>query len=278
MTSPDRIILSTVHGEWPVVMAEMKLKLRARLPGASAFDDAAAGLRAARASGVPAIALFAPAFASSWLVNSAIPSPVFQKWLVPAMRAKWAKLVALIEGDGSPWPERSKETRAEIDGLLGEIAAVGATLGGISKVLALLSLEPVPLMPDAALALVLRALPVPAEPDAQTAPLKHFAPMMDRLAQAEESGGESLAELATKVPPLRPPDAVDRVVWFDSVGYRHFKNDQGGWYWVRSESKEAVVFVKGDARPDHRIGTCVEVPADDDFSQRALSALEAAFA
>src|SRR5688572_7579759 len=177
----DRIVLSTVHGEWPVAMPEMKLRLRARLPGASAFDDAAAGLRAAREKGVTADALLAPAFAASWLVNSAIPSPLFQKWLAPPMRTRWSSLVERVEGNSANWLERDPAARAEIDEHIAALAAAGAPLGGISKALAVLSLEPVPLMPDAALALVLRAVPTPKEPDAQTAPTKHFGPMMDRV-------------------------------------------------------------------------------------------------
>jgi hypothetical protein len=271
------ITLSTVHGDWSIAMPEMKLRLRGRLPGASAFDEAAVGLRTARAANTPLGALLAAAMASSWLVNSAIPSPVFQKWLGPAVRTRWEALIAALEGpdDEATWSKRSAADRSSIDEHLTAIAAVGGTLGGISKVLSLLSAEPIPLMPDAALALVLRAVPVPAEADAQTAPLKHFAAMMDKLAETEDRAYETLEGLAERAAPmLRPRDVVDRLVWFDSVGYRHFKNDQGGWYWVRSESLEGVVFVPG--KPPEapvRATACIDVPAEDDFSQRAHAAL-----
>lgn len=269
------VVLSTVHGEWNVIMPAMKLSLRARLPGASAFDEAARGLQSARKAGVAVETLLASAFASSWLVNSAVPSPVFQKWL--ALRNKWVELIALIEG-GDSWMSRPKDVRASIEALLAEIAAAGATLGGITKVLSTLCLRAVPLMPDAALAHVLRALPTPKEPDAQTAPVTHFCAMMDRLhASTENAEPDALAALVKRAAPtLRPQDVFDRLVWFESVGFRHFKNDHGGWYWIRSESKEGVVFVNGAAPEGHRVGACIDVPGEDDFSTRAYAVISSA--
>ncbi len=269
------ITLDTVHGAWPFVLPDIKVKLRARLPGASAFDDAAAGLRQARAKGVPASALLAPAMAGSWLVNSQVASPVIQKWLAGPTRKEWVRLVAALESE-SPAVD-------EIEGALAAIVQAGGSLGAISKVLSLVCLRPVPLMPDAALAHVLRVVPVPAEPDAQTAPVKHFLPMLDRFLNGVATNEEDLAALAkANAPGLSPADMLDRLLWFDSVGYRHFKNDQGGWYWLRlsrteavegSEIDEAVVFVRG-APPEGgvRPTACIDIPAEDDFSARALEA------
>lgn len=267
--------LSTVHGDWPLALADIKLQLRSKLPGASAFDDAAQGLHAARAAGVPASTLLAPAMAGSWLVNSAVPSPLMQKWLAPSIRKQWELLIEALEGG-----ELDAAQRAAIEGALSAITAVGAagSIGAISKVLSLVSTAAVPLMPDAALAHVLRALPMPSEADAQTAPARHFLPMLDRVRESTVRSLEAVTELAASSPlRLRPEDVIDRLVWFDSIGYRHFRNEKGGWYWVRSESVEAVVFVAGPPPEVIRPG-CVEVPADDDFSTRAHEALLQALA
>lgn len=281
MLAPAMITIETVHGSWPFVLADIKLKLRARLPGASAFDDAASGLRQARAKGTPASALLAPAMAGSWLVNSQVPSPVIQKWLAPKTRAEWVRLVAALESE-SPAVD-------DIDGALSAIAQVGGSLGAITKVLSLVSLRPVPLMPDAALAHVLRVVPVPSEPDAQTAPVKHFLPMLERFLAAVSANEPALATLAKEnAPTLAPADMLDRLLWFDSVGFRHFKNDQGGWYWLRlsrteavegSDVDEAVVFVRGAPPEGARVTAAIDIPTEDDFSARALQAFsEAALA
>lgn len=259
------LALSTVHGAWPIALPDIKLQLRGRLPGASAFDDAAFGLRQARGAGTSADVLLASAMAGSWLVNSAVPSPVIQKWLGAKLRKEWASLIESLE---SPSPDRPK-----IEAHLTSIVAAGGSLGAISKVLSLVCLTPVPLMPDAALAHVLRAVPVPTEADAQTAPVRCFFPMFDRMHETAMREAEALTALVKVAPLLRPADVLDRVVWFDSVGYRHFRNDQGGWHWVRNEAVEAVVFVRGETPAGLRPGACVEVPGEDDFSARALDAL-----
>lgn len=273
------ISIATVHGEWPIVLPDVKLKLRARLPGASVFDDAAFGLREARRAGVSASLLLPAALAGSWLVNSQVPSPVLQKWLAPALRAHWERLIGVLEAGGPP-------VAAVVDEALGAILAAGGSLGAVSKVLSLVCTAPVPLMPDAALSHVLRALPMPSEPDAQTASAKHFLPMLERMRESAERCKDALTALMVDVAPsLRPEDVLDRLLWFDSMGYRYFKNDLGGWYWARlsrtevleaSDAEEAVVFVKGPPPTDHRAGACIEVPGEDEFSARAHEALTAA--
>jgi hypothetical protein len=135
-------------------------------------------------------------------------------------------------------------------------------------------------MPDAAVAFMLRALPVPEQPDAQTANVRHFVTMMDRLADSERANANELDVLAKDYTqaPLRPRDVLDRVIWFDSVGYRHFRGPQGGWFWLRDHAHEAVVFVPGSA-PALAAHRCVELPLEgaddgpDGFSERASSAL-----
>jgi len=246
------------------------------------FDDAAVGLLGARKAGIAPDALLASAMAGGWLVNSATPSPTFQKWLAPPLRDAWVRLIGLVEGEGRAWSARTAAEREEIESLLGTLATDGGTLGAITKVLSLISLEPVPLMPDAAIAFVLRAVPIPEQPDAQTAPVRCFLPMMDRIAEAAAASdaNEELAALADGYPKarLRPRDVVDRLLWFDSVGYRFFRGPTGGWFWVRDEAHEAVVFVAG-AAPSLPIARCVELPAgDEDFSKRAAEALASAFA
>ncbi len=273
--SDAKVTLATVHGEWSTFMPEMKLRLRSRLPGASAFDESVLGLRLAAEKGTPIASLLAPAMAASWLVNSAVPSPVFQKWLAPPMRQPWQ---TVFERLFAGWASLNKAARDEVTGALATLVACGGSLGGLTKVLAALSPEPVPLMPDAALAFMLRAVAVPKEPDAQTAPgVGPFAPMMDRIVESSELSAARLESIRSNLgTAFEPRDLVDRLVWFDSVGFRHFRNEQGAWYWVRSPSHEGVVFVAGAAPADYQPGRCVEVPGEDDFSERAASALEEA--
>lgn len=291
--------LSTVYGAWPIVLPEIKLRLRARLPGAFSFDAAARGLRAARAAGVPAEQLLAAAMAGSWLVNSAIRSPVMQKWLTPAYRKPWEIVIAGLEGDALSDPP-NLETRANVEQALEAIVKAGAPVGAVTKVLSLIVTEPIPLMPDAAVAHVLRAVPIPTEPDAQTAPVKVFFPMIDRVRASTKKHLALLSGFAHVDPSLRPGDVMDRLLWFDSIGYRNFRNDQGAWAWTRRRAEadlhevdssadgadagsepeldEAVVFVPGAVEPGTDLTSAVDLPGEGAFAGRAAAALDRALA
>jgi hypothetical protein len=221
---------------WACVGGTEKLTARAKLPGAHAFDRATHGLLLAREAGVPVTDLLSLAFVASWLVNSAIPSPVFRRWLTSPAIDVWSELVpALAEGD---WSDLAEADRATLGAAL---AALGEGSGAISKVLASLAPDAVPLMPDAALFFAMGNVARPEAPDAQTAPIATFVPTMDWFSHATKENEAALLALAKGVegPPLRAAQVLDRLLWFDSVGYRHFK----GWSWVKDGEREAVVAV-----------------------------------
>jgi hypothetical protein len=231
-----KIALARAGSTWACVDGTEKLLARAKLPGAHAFDRATHGLGLARAAGVPVVDLLPLAFASSWLVNSAIPSPVFRRWLSTPAVEVWSELVpALAEGG---WEELGQEDRATLAGALG---ALGEGVGAISKVLATLVPAAVPLMPDAALFFAAGSVACPQAADAQTAGVEAFAPTMDWFSRATKDTDAALVALGRGVdgPPLLAAQVLDRLLWFDSVGYRHFK----GWSWVRDGEREGVVKV-----------------------------------
>src|SRR5206468_279724 len=70
--------ISRKVGPWKIERAAEKLRLRAELPGACAYDHAAAALSRARAAGIPARELLPAALPASWLVNARVPSETFQ--------------------------------------------------------------------------------------------------------------------------------------------------------------------------------------------------------
>ncbi len=85
------------HERWTVADALGKLALRGRLPGAFGFDRATEALNRARAAGVATGDLLALAFPTSWLVNSAIPSPVLAKWHLPPFVGYFRALIGQLE-------------------------------------------------------------------------------------------------------------------------------------------------------------------------------------
>src|SRR5690349_3060617 len=89
-------------GRWVFARPADKLTARARLPGAFAFDCAAHAIRLARLREIPAIELVPLALGSSWLVNSAVPSPVFRRWLTPPLAASWIPLLDQLAAGA--WP------------------------------------------------------------------------------------------------------------------------------------------------------------------------------
>jgi hypothetical protein len=216
---------------WACPDGATKLRARAQLPGAFAFDHAQAGLSAALARGVPIADLLAPAFASSWLVNSDAPSPVFRKWLsAPDL---WGRLVAAL---ASGWLGIASQDKVKFAAGVRALAVEGQSTGALSKVLALFVPEAVPLMPDRAVWFALRSVPRGKDLDAQTAPIEELVPMLDWF--AEQAQNAELASVASAVG-LSPARALDRLLWFDSAGYQHFE----GFHWVKDGECEAVVHV-----------------------------------
>jgi hypothetical protein len=200
--------------KWHVELGPAKLSLRAKLPGARVFDLATESLRKARSAGLSILDRLPLALPASWCVNSPAPSTVLRRWALQPQREVWVPLVEVLEEPlaGPLDPESTEALLAGIRVLGPEPFGVEA----ISKVLALLVPEAVPLMPAAARAFVL------GEAGARDA--EAFVEMVNWFAAAVKEGGAELASWAKAHAevPLSAAQALDRLLWFDSEGHRHF--------------------------------------------------------
>jgi len=235
---------------WLVADPVAKLVLRARLPGAFSFDRTAEALARARRAGVAVGDLLPCALAGSWLVNNVVPSPIFARWLSPPANGYWRTLIPQLDVDFTADHTDAADERilANLKGL----AVEGHGAGAMSKILALLVPQNVPLMPDAALSFALGTVPLPEAPDAQTADLASFMPMFNwfwRTVAAHREKLEAIAEEEAKqrprpADPFLPAQVLDRIIWFDSIGYKNFTKgkmlEQGAYVWVKRKNGEAV--------------------------------------
>ena len=198
--------------------AEKKLSLRAGLPGAYLFDQAAHALRQARGKGLSLDARLDLAFASSWLVNSPATSPVLRAFSRPPLRPVVVALAEAIEELGDDMGlESEREISGAVDALslaLGDKSAQGAEV--VSKILALLLPETVPLLPEPACRHLL------GEPPA--APGERFTKALVVFRTATFALYTDLVAVAKghEDAVLDAAQVLDRVLWFDSEGFRHF--------------------------------------------------------
>ena len=230
--------------EWLCPHVTEKLRARARLPGAFAFDRASVALANARERNVATADLLPLACASSWFVNNAAPSTLYRRWLVPPCNDVWSELVLMLSAAPYEWSRLTDEDRTALGAAFAALAADGHGAGAISKVLALLVPSAVPLMPDAALWFALGSVARPTAADAQTAGADQIVPMMNWFTRESMQASTDLETFADAVEgmTLSPAQVLDRVVWFDSVGYRHFRNKAGaGWFAVADGDRRAVV-------------------------------------
>ena len=201
---------------WHVREATKKLGFRAQLPGARLFDLAGESLRAAKESGVSASDRFTLALPASWLVNSPAISRVLRRWALPPHRETCLALVELLEAGPAEW-SRDPGTPAAIDLAVRSLGDEPYVIEALSKVLALLAPEAVPLMPAAARAFVLG--------DAGSAPgVEAFGRIVDWFARTTAAHEAELAALAKEhlEIALTGGGVLDRLLWFDSEGHRHF--------------------------------------------------------
>jgi len=253
------LILDRARGPWHLGMARAKLQVRGRLPGAFGFDLAADTYRAVRRAGLPAADLVRLALPGSWMVNNKTISVVFQRWLQPGVRDIWAAVIDLLSGDSHTWLARTADERAELHDrlrLLAEIEKsarnlpadqpVAGTACGVSKVLALLCPDTVPLMDDAALWFALDVVPRPDTAETPSATIDTFIPMLDWFARAVQSCAPQLAELAADYPlaPMSPAQILDRLLWFETWGFRVCRTPTP-WWWVVDGEREAIVPAPG---------------------------------
>lgn len=211
---------------WHVQGALRKLAYRAQLPGARVFDLVAHSLRVAHARGVDPIYRFTMALPASWLVNSPAISQVLRRWALPPHRETCLALIDLLEGGPDEWsadPETPRALRLAIASLGSEPYVIEA----LSKVLAPLVPEAVPLMPAPARIFVLGdgAKDAASAPDSFLRIVEWFArATMDHRAELETIAREHAAEVGVE---LVGAGVLDRLLWFDSEGHRHFPKIEG---------------------------------------------------
>jgi hypothetical protein len=214
------MILTKADGTaWRIEDPVAKLALRATLPGARVFDLAAASLRKIKAAGVSNADRLPLALPATWCVNSPAPSTVFRRWALPPQNELWLLLIDVLD-EPRTGPLDLESTEAIADGL----RALGPEAYGteaISKVLALLIPEAVPLMPTPARRFVLG--------DAAAEQAGAFAAMVNWFTAAVDEGKDELTSWANahEQVPLCAAQVLDRLLWFDSEGHRHFKNPRG---------------------------------------------------
>jgi hypothetical protein len=236
MTSIEPLAIArTVDGTAKTVTIEdvdAKLVWRASLPGASTYDRAAHTLRALQGQGASAIDLLPLALPASWMVNAKATSHAMQEWLGPSFVDVWS---VVLEGVGfvlSPgeWLALPSEERDAIAAAVTALAhgRNGATLAAVSKVLALLRPQLVPLMDDAAIWFATGEVSEPTTADAPSAPPTLFLPMMDWFARQVIASEKALVAAAVRHDRavLDAAQVLDRVLWIESWGHRLRSREQ----------------------------------------------------
>jgi len=245
-------------------------------------------LRALQGDGVPAEALLPLAMPTSWMVNARASSRAFHRWLTLPTLEIFRKLLHAIGEGASPasWLETSDAERDEVTSLVGSLVGPeGATLTALSKVLALLRPQLVPLMDDAAIWFALDAVPRPTTADAPTGKPELFVPMLDWFARSVCDNEESLIALAAKHDRavLDAAQTLDRLLWIESWGHRHSHDAQdpkrARWWWVRDGMREAIVSLQGPhvSRGPGEPIDLADATLDADWVVRAREALDASF-
>ncbi len=196
--------MTCAGGELVLEDLDVKLSLRAKLPGARVYDLAADALRTVTGPD----ARFTLALPASWLVNSPAPSPILRRCALPPSRDIFIALASAV----SNWPA-DREIAIEF---LGELGTEPFLIEAVSKVLALLAPSSVPLMPAPARSLVLGS-------DAADAAV--FAGMIDWFQETSRTYAAILEAAASThaETKLNGPQVLDRVLWFDSEGHRDFE-------------------------------------------------------
>jgi len=205
--------------------AATKLRRRGGLPGAYGYDLAADAFRHSIVQGVPPQRLLAAALPSSWMVNNRAPSTVFQKWLKPPLSARWESLLDYLRGGYAAWPQLGDLARAGAEADVEALCIDGHGVAAISKVLALLVPQTVPLMDDAAIHFLTGGVPMPTDDKSPTAGAEHFLPTLDAFTAGVALHEDALIGVARDydLAALDAPQVLDRLVWYESFGHRHFR-------------------------------------------------------
>jgi hypothetical protein len=206
----DTMIIARPCGTpWVLENAEAKLLLRAELPGARVFDLAADALRQARQLGLGEEPRLTLALSASWLVNSPAISRVLKRWALPGDRETWLTLLNLLHIRVGPLLD------PHMLPLLDALGTEPYLVEAVSKVAALLEPDGVPLMPAPARTFILGNDATGTE---------SFVNMVHWFAEATAKHRAELTTIANAHTPVKLSAAqvLDRMLWFDSEGHRHF--------------------------------------------------------
>lgn len=209
--------------DWAIEEADEKLAFRASLPGAFGWDQAAHVLRVLQSEGVHGADLLPLAFPTSWMVNARATSRAFQKWLLPPADSAWEALLDAMPANVGVQGFRELD-RAKLAEHVATLASVeGAGLAAVTKVLALLRPQVVPLMDDAAISFALGTVPMPEGENGTTAGAEHFLPMMEWFTEQVSAGERELIAIAARhrLAVLDAAQVLDRLLWVDSYGKRY---------------------------------------------------------
>jgi hypothetical protein len=272
------ITLTRPTGPWRVLHAAEKLLVRGALPGAYGFDLAAHGARVARARGVGVRELLPLAMPTSWMVNNRAPSPTFRAWLTQRTDA-WVALCELLDGGAAAWPEVSPAERETVTSLVRTLSIQGQGLCAISKVLAVLCPQTVPLLDDAAIAFALGLVPMPATADAPTATADALVVMLDWFSAAVRANEDALIALARDyaLAPLDAAQVLDRLLWMESWGWSHsgpLDAPTPRFWWLADGAREGIARLEGP-HPPFATGRRVDLAtvSDDTWRERARAEL-----
>ena len=154
---------------------------------------------------------------------------------------------------------------------------VTAAIAGLSKVLALLCPDTVPLMDDAAIHFALGAVARPDSADTPIAGPEHFVPMLDWFAAAVQAAGPQLRALADDyaLAPLSPAQVFDRLLWFETWGWRVCRQPTP-WWWIGDDECQAIVPMPGPPPSTARVA--LSAISDASWRDAARVALEAVHA
>ena len=146
-------------------------------------------------------------------MNSPAISPVLKRWSLPPQHPVWLALIALLDEGPEMWlADGSPERDADVAGALSALGDEPYVIEAVSKVLAIVAPDVVPLMPLPARAFVL-------DERAESEPTS-FVAMIHLFTSAARTHREALSEIgrACSPAPLGAGQVLDRLLWFDSEG------------------------------------------------------------
>jgi hypothetical protein len=197
------------------------LRFRGQLPGAFGFDHAAFVVSEQVRAGTHPLDLLPLVFPTSWMVNSRASSQTFQMWMVPDALEKWETIIDPLHAPGASWATLGADVQNNIANAVAALASVrGGSLSAVTKVLALLLCDAIPIMADAEVAMITGAMAAPTEGDTTTADVSLFANVMHWYSQHVPILAKDLQALAAQHPlaPLTALQTLDRLIWYASWG------------------------------------------------------------